>query len=166
MTLVVDARNQTPDQPPNRRKSRPRQASGRADPGQAAQQQSEVTAGRLDEHARPDILMAAHPHAAQTPGLVLVREAAALPAPLAVVGDDDLGLHEFGGSTSVRNSARDRLTGADGPRPVAALSANIRKQYRIVRDAVGGVTSFLGPCARGDLARQRGPAVCVGRLGA
>ena len=31
-------------------------------------------------------------------------------------------------STSVRNSARDRLTGADGPRPVAALSANIRKQ--------------------------------------
>ena len=51
------------------------QAPGRADPGQAAQQQSEVAAGRLDEHPLADILMAAaHPHAAQTAGLVRVRE--------------------------------------------------------------------------------------------
>ena len=67
-------RGQAPDQSANGRKSPPLQAPGRADAGQAAQQLSEVATGRLDEHPLAHILVAAHPHPPQPPGLVLVRE--------------------------------------------------------------------------------------------
>ena len=67
-------RGQGPDQSANGRKSPPLQAPGRADAGQAAQQLSEVATGRLDEHPLAHILVAAHPHPPQPPGLVLVRE--------------------------------------------------------------------------------------------
>ena len=53
---------QKADQALNRRKSRPVQAPGRANAGQAAQEEPEVAARRLDEHPLADILVAAHPH--------------------------------------------------------------------------------------------------------
>ena len=46
--------------------------------GQAAQQLSEVATGRLDEHPLAHILVAAHPHPPQPPGLL--RERPQLPA--------------------------------------------------------------------------------------
>ena len=81
----LPAVDQTPDQAANRRNSPPLQAPGRTDAGLAAQEQSDVAGGRLDQHALADILVTAHPHATHTARLIQVRESPLhhlAPAPL------------------------------------------------------------------------------------